>query len=309
MNNLQNGDSIALVSSINKFLSLIKPDLLKMKKEIKEVLREYGRGIMGGLLFSLPLLYTMEMWWRGFTAGPIYLISYVFATYLLLLGYNSYAGMKRDTSFKGVMWDSVEELGLAVVLSFLVLGIIGKISLGMSTDEILGKVIVESMMVAIGISVGTAQMGQESKGGTGKSDSDEGNDKKQNEYIKSLVLSICGAVLVASSVAPTEEIIKIAVEVSGVHLILMVILSMLSMAAVLYFVRFKGAVTEKQSNFQMAFHCVMEYIVALLVSFGLLYFFGRVSGYSLYVVLAQVIVLGVPAAIGASAGKLLIGNN
>jgi len=27
-----------------------------------ESLQEYGRGIAGGLMFSIPLLYTMEVW-------------------------------------------------------------------------------------------------------------------------------------------------------------------------------------------------------------------------------------------------------
>ena len=280
-----------------------------MNNETKDALKEYGRGIIGGLIFSLPLLYTMEMWWRGFTAGPIYLICFTVATYLLLLGYNSYAGMRRDASFKGVMWDSVEELGLAVILSFLFLGILGKISTSMSVNDILGKVIVETMMVAIGISVGTSQLGQTNDSGSKKSDSSQGKETQQNELLKSLVLSICGAVLVASSVAPTEEILKIAVEASGYHLVAMVLLSLLLMASVLYFVSFRGAVTEKKTGFEMAFHVVLEYVVALLVCFGLLFFFGRVANLSWPMVLAQVIVLGVPAALGASAGKLLIGKN
>ncbi len=34
-------------------------------------LQEYSRGLIGGLLFGLPLLYTMEVWWTGFLAGPL----------------------------------------------------------------------------------------------------------------------------------------------------------------------------------------------------------------------------------------------
>ena len=44
----------------------------------------------------------------------------------------------------------------------------------MSLDEITGKVIVEAMIVAIGISVGTAQLG----GGNGD---EESEDKKESE--------------------------------------------------------------------------------------------------------------------------------
>lgn len=276
-----------------------------MDEEIKKTFREYGRGIMGGLIFSLPLLYTMEMWWRGFTASPIYLMCFVVATYLLLLGYNSYAGMRRDTSIKGVMWDSVEELGLGVILSFIFLFMIGKISLLMPVNELLGKVIVESMMVAIGISVGTAQLGKENEGESGPKNS----DKEQNELVKAVVLSLCGAVLVSSSVAPTSEILKIAVEVTAVHLISMVIASLIAITIVFFFINFRGTSEEKKGKQEMAFHVLLAYVVALIVSFGFLYFFGRVRSYGFHIVLAQVIVLGLPTAIGASAGKLLIGKN
>ena len=50
----------------------------------KETLKEYGRGVIGGLLFSLPLVYTMEVWWNGFTAPPAYLLTCVVVTFPLL---------------------------------------------------------------------------------------------------------------------------------------------------------------------------------------------------------------------------------
>ncbi|MDQ3135846.1 MAG: TIGR02587 family membrane protein, partial [Acidobacteriota bacterium] len=37
-------------------------------RPIKKSLQEYARGVAGGLLFSLPLLYTMEVWWMGVVA-------------------------------------------------------------------------------------------------------------------------------------------------------------------------------------------------------------------------------------------------
>jgi len=38
---------------------------------IKKSIQEYARGIAGGMMFSLPLLYTMEMWWSGFILHPL----------------------------------------------------------------------------------------------------------------------------------------------------------------------------------------------------------------------------------------------
>ena len=39
-------------------------------RTVRQSVDEYGRGVAGGVLFSLPQLYTMEMWWAGFSASP-----------------------------------------------------------------------------------------------------------------------------------------------------------------------------------------------------------------------------------------------
>jgi uncharacterized membrane protein len=58
------------------------------ERTLGRALREYARGVTGGLLFSLPLLYTMEVWWAGFIARPLHLLVYLLAGFLLLFGYN-----------------------------------------------------------------------------------------------------------------------------------------------------------------------------------------------------------------------------
>lgn len=303
----------------------------------KETLKEYGRGIIGGLLISLPLIYTMEVWWTGFTAPPGYLLTCVLVTYLLLLGYNRYAGMKKDTSFLEICWESVEELGLGFIVSFLFLLLISRIDLAMSLDEIAGKVIVEAMIVAIGISVGTAQLGGNGNGGSG---SDEGSESKEGSSseqsgsqeksesseesgsegngdnakekdgpdFKRVILSICGAVLFASSVAPTEEILLIAVGVEEVELLLMVFVTLILGGIIIYFSEFKGAPKDRPDAFRMLLDLAVMYTISLLVSLAFLWFFGRIQDYSLYIVVAQMVVLGIPAALGASAGRFLIGG-
>ena len=42
-----------------------------MNMPVGNSLREYARGLAGGLMFSLPLLYTMEVWWRRFVIEPM----------------------------------------------------------------------------------------------------------------------------------------------------------------------------------------------------------------------------------------------
>lgn len=279
------------------------------KSSINETLREYGRGIIGGILFSLPLLYTMEVWWNGFKAPPGYLLSCILVTFLLLIGYNKYAGFKKDASLREIVWESIEEIGLAFFISFLFLLLISKINFNMSIDEIAGKVIIESMIVAIGISVGNSQMGQNKK--EEKETGEEGEKKKEEKkasqgLAKITILSICGAVLFSSSVAPTEEIQLIAIESSYTDLLVMVFISLLLSVVVLYFSDFKGTDPANTEKKILILHVLVGYMAALFVAYGFLWFFGQTADMAFEVILAQMLVLGIPGSLGASAGRLLI---
>ena len=86
-------------------------------RTVAESFREYGRGVAGGLLFSLPLLYTMEVWFAGFVMPPHRQLAYVLLALVLLLGYNRYAGLHPDTTWTEVAIDSVEEMGIGLLLS------------------------------------------------------------------------------------------------------------------------------------------------------------------------------------------------
>ncbi|WP_017729751.1 TIGR02587 family membrane protein [Nafulsella turpanensis] len=271
-------------------------------KSATETLKEYGRGIVGGLMFSLPLLYTMEMWWRGFTAPPEYLLIIVVVTYVLLLGYNRYGGMRKDSSWWEVAKDSFEELGLGIIVSFLVLWLLNRINFQMPHNEMIGKLVVESMIVAIGISVGTAQLGQSEKE-QGK----EGPEEKGGTFdvLHDVTLSACGAILFASSVAPTMEIKMLAVGSGKLNILLMILISLALSAVILFFSNFKGARDQRPPIPKMIYDLVVSYSVALLASLGMLWFFGRIEN-SILLTASEMVVLGIPASIGSSAGRLLI---
>jgi putative integral membrane protein (TIGR02587 family) len=267
-------------------------------------LREYGRGFAGGLIFSLPLLYTMEVWWEGFVAEPWRMLLYIIATFLLLLGYNRYAGLRRDASWVEVAIDSVEELGLGVITSAVVLYAIGRIGPQTSMHEAIGQILIEAGIVAVGFSVGTAQLGGDDEDDKGMAEDDDG----RVHFGGQLVVATCGAVLFAANVAPTEEITVIAVESGPLRLLVLAALSIALGALVLYFSDFARAsryspIEKKRQAFR---GMVITYAVALLSSAAILWFFGRFDDHSLDVVIAQTVVLGFPATLGASAGRLLL---
>jgi putative integral membrane protein (TIGR02587 family) len=283
-------------------------------RPIHKSLQEYARGIIGGLLFSLPLLYTMEVWWAGFSAHPLRLILYVLATFVLLLGYNYYVGLRHDANWTEVIIDSIEEMGLGLLISFIALWLLGRIDFDMTLNEIVGKITVEAMTVAIGASVGTAQLGNtgdEADTGEGEGSSTRagrGGSGNSAHFGGQLVIALCGAVLFAANVAPTEEIIMIASEISSWKLLALALVSITLGAVILFRIDFKGAQSFAPAKGMPAviIGSVITYAVALAASALILWFFGRFEGEALVTCLAQTIVLGLAATLGASAGRLLL---
>jgi putative integral membrane protein (TIGR02587 family) len=275
---------------------------------IPRSLQEYGRGIAGGLLFSLPLLYTMEMWWFGFIIEPDRLIVYVVVTFVLLLAYNRFAGLHEDATWAEVAIDSVEEMGIGLVLSIAILTILGRVTLDMPASEVLGKTVIEGMTAAIGVSVGTAQLG----GGNGNQQDTTPNpemDPRPGTFHQQLVIAFIGAVLVGGNIAPTEEILMLGVEVSHWNLAALIALSLSVNAVILFYSDFAGSarhIPEDITHRWIFGKTLASYVVALFAAAMILWFFGRFEGVSLMTALSQTIVLGLVTTFGASAGRLLL---
>ncbi|MGH7720113.1 MAG: DUF2391 family protein [Gemmatimonadaceae bacterium] len=290
--------------------------------EVGRSVREYGRGVAGGLLFSLPLLYTAEMWSAGLVMHPARLMIYVLGTFLLLLGYNRYVGLHRDHSWVEVAIDSVEEMGLGIILAAIVLFLVGRIADGEGTRGAVGQIVAEAMTVAIGVSVGTAQLG----GGGGGGGSAKGGDNgagfaaeggargrvkgraATGSFAGQIVIALCGAVLFAANVAPTEEVLIVAAESSTLRLLGLAVLSLFVGAVILFHSGFLNAEVHvaRGGPLPMLLMVALTYAVALVASAAILWFFGRFDGAGLMLCVSQVLVLGFVATLGASAGRLLL---
>ena len=267
-----------------------------------ESLQEYGRGVAGGLLFSLPLLYTMEVWQAGFSMPPHRQLAYVVLAMVLLLGYNRYAGLHPDSGWAEVAIDSIEEMGIGLLLSALVLLLLGRIGPGQDFGEVVGKIVVEAVTVAIGVSVGTAQLGGE--GATNPAMA----DPSDAAFVGHLVLALCGAVLFAANVAPTEEIVMIGIELSGAQLAILGLATMALATLILFYSDFRGSRHAiRVGGFGGVVRgSVIIYAVGLLASAGILWVFGRFDDVGTAAVVGQTVALGVASTLGASAGKLLL---
>jgi putative integral membrane protein (TIGR02587 family) len=276
---------------------------------LRASVEEYGRGIAGGLLFSLPLLFTMEMWWAGFVTNSLRLLLYVIVTFVLLLAYNFYAGLRDDSSFWEIAIDSIEEMGLGILLSIFILWLLGRIHSGLPFDEISGKIIVEAMTVAIGVSVGTAQLGADTSQNTNAEEDNSHKPQTQSpNYLEQVSLALCGALLIASNIAPTEEVMLLATESSPLHLLGIALFSLALCVVIFHYSGFSGSKKYASADnfFEIARAAVTCYAVALAASIGLCWFFGHFDGVSFGVAVALTVVLAFPATLGASAGRLLL---
>lgn len=276
------------------------------KRAWRQSAQEYARGIIGGLFFSLPLLFTMEVWWAGFVLPPGRLLVGLLVTLLLLIGYNRYAGIRKEADVLDTVIESMEELGLGVVVAAGSLWLLGRITLEMPLDEIVGKTVTEAVVVAIGVSIGTAELGgtSEDRGIDGEPPSRE---HPWRALLDQLALAFCGAVLVAANVGPTEEIPLLASEATPARLLGMVALSIGLAMLVLFFSDFLGAKPPSDVGWSHVLRwTIVTYAAALLSSAALLGFFGRFEGVGPGMVIAQSVVLGLIATLGASAGRLLL---
>jgi putative integral membrane protein (TIGR02587 family) len=123
-----------------------------------------------------------------------------------------------------------------------------------------------------------------------------------------VVVALCGAVLFAANVAPTEEIVMIAAEISTWRLLGLALFSLGLGALILYYSEFTGSQRHVQfdRHHDVLVGTIVTYSVALAASALILAFFGRFDGAGLFTCLAQTVVLGVAATMGASAGRLLL---
>jgi uncharacterized membrane protein len=123
-----------------------------------------------------------------------------------------------------------------------------------------------------------------------------------------LTLAVCGAVLFAANVAPTEEIVMIGIELPALQLAGLGAVTLGLAAVILYYSDFRGARRSAPVNgFGSVLRgSVITYAVGLATAATILWLFGRFDDVGPTAVVGQTVALGVASTLGASAGRLLL---
>ena len=278
---------------------------------MKDELYEIVRAVSAGMLFGIPLLYTMEVWWVGTTTGPYKMLAVLGVTFVALVVLNHTAGFResKDVRIADALRDSVEALAISLVSVFVVLVILREIDAATPLREGLGKVVYESTPFAFGVGLARHFLHQSREGGD---DEDEEGSEEQGRTMNATVVDVgatlFGSVFVAFNIAPTDEVPMIAAAVSPLWSVVLIAATLVISYCIVFVAGFSDEKKRRQHPGLIQdplTETLVSYLVALVAAGGMLVFFDRLRlDQPLLDVLGQIVVLGLPAAIGGAAGRL-----
>jgi putative integral membrane protein (TIGR02587 family) len=274
---------------------------------VSETNKDYALGLSrafgGAVIFAIPLLMTMEMWWLGFSMEPGRLLLFMSINFSILIGLSYFAGFERTFSWKEDAMDAFAAFGVGILTSAAMLALLAVITFDMTWGEIVGKVALQSVPASIGAMLGRKQLGG------GQDTQAEEERKAEAGYGGELFLMLAGALFLALNVAPTEEMILIAYQMSPWHTLALGFLSIILLHVLVYTVGFSGQESRPEGGTFLStfFHFTLAgYGIALLISFYVLWTFGRTEDVAPTEIASMVVVLGFPASLGAATARLVI---
>ncbi|MCY1666422.1 TIGR02587 family membrane protein [Rhizobium sp. SL86] len=263
------------------------------------------RGAGGALIFGIPMLMTMELWFIGFYMPRERLFLLLLVNIPLLVVLARRIGFENTFSWRQAMRDAMIAYALAIVTSGLVLVLFGVLTLDMPVREWVGKIALQSVPASIGAMLGRSQLGQPDE----EEEDEEKGGQLNTGYAGELFMMAIGALFLCLNVAPTEEIILISFKMSAWHALAAIAASLIIMHGFVYAVSFRG--THQLNEHTPRWHALIRftfpgYIVACLISLYVLWTFGRLDDTAWTQVMMSMVVLNAPGALGAASARLIL---
>lgn len=268
-------------------------------------LRDFTRAFSGAYIFGIPLLFTMEMWWIGEYIDRWKLVAFLLVAFGANIGLSWAAGFKREYSFKSAVLQAIDVVAIGIIAAATMLLILNRINVHDPLDTILGTVIIQAVPLSIGASVANEVFGQ--RGGNGRQGDDEPSDiSPWKALFNDIGATMIGGIFIGFSIAPTEEVPKLAAGLSFGHLVAVVTFSLVVSYAIVFASEFDQP--QPAGLFQRPItETTLAYVVSVLVSLVVLWLFDQVeSGDPVRSVIEQTIVLAVPTTVGGAAGRLVV---
>lgn len=261
-----------------------------------------ARAFGGAIIFTLPMLMTMEMWELGYTIEPLRFALLLLLVVPLLVGLSHYVGFEDTFGWKDDVVDAFVAYAVGFIAAAPVLLLFGVITWDMSAQEIIGKIALQAVPGSIGALLAQSEFGADTARGRRK-------EARRDTYGGEMFFMLAGAIFLSLNVAPTEEMILISYQMTTWHTLVLCVFTIVLMHAFVYSVGFRGKseVPRGISGWSTFLRYTMVgYAICLLISGYVLWTFGRMSGLAFVETLMTIIVLAFPAAIGAAAARLIL---
>jgi putative integral membrane protein (TIGR02587 family) len=259
--------------------------------------RDVMRGVAGGVILGVPLLYTQETWLHGRSVSPSVILAGLTVAFGVNVALSHVIGFRPGRIHRPVE-DAVVGMGLSVLLSGSLLLLLDRLDGSLVTLNSLGVIALTSIPVSLGFAVGAALAPPEGA---------EGSDRFRG-WSGDLLVAAGGALVFALNIAPTAEPVLLAADLSGVRLSALVVASVVLPYLMVFYAEFGGReqrmATDGATQGPVT-ETLLAYAVAFCLSGAMLAMFGRIDSVDQPAV-ARTVTLAFPASIGAALGRMLI---
>lgn len=270
----------------------------------------------GGFLFGVPLLYTMEVWFIGSYVEPPILLAILAITFIVVFLLNRVEGFRsqdRETVCE-TFAETVETLAIAIACATLILIVLQRVDWGTPLTEVLGKIVFEAVPCSLGVALSRSIMTGDTEmnfnGSATRSNLFHPNKLIWNDTLADLSATLVGALFIAFSIAPTDEVAMLASAASPPWLLLIIFTSLLITYGIVFAAGFTNQSKRhrQQGIFQKPqSETLIYYLVSLFASALMMWFFQKLTfGDPWLMWLRYSIILSLPASIGGAAGRLAV---
>jgi putative integral membrane protein (TIGR02587 family) len=255
----------------------------------------------------------MEVWWAGNSPSPGRVATALVATFaaLVVLVRTADFRWKQPRTIGGTLAAAVKGLALGLTAAAAGLLLLRRLRWGLGWDAALGRIVMEGMPFSVGVGIANHTI-HHARG-------DEEAGRRVGPPLGGIAhhlwggsladagATALGALIIAFPLAAVEEIPMIAASLTPPVLLLLIAAS-LGLSYVIVF--HTDIVLRGESHQPSVFHrpsidTALSYVIALAMSAGMLSIFGNAAGASWPHWGASVLVLGLPAAAGGAAGRLI----
>jgi putative integral membrane protein (TIGR02587 family) len=291
---------------------------------LKRELDDLVRGICGAFLFGAPLLYTMEVWWVGSSASPPWLLLALLLTLFTVYLINRTEGFRKIHSHREgeAIANAIEAVAIGLICAAITLIVLRQITAQTNLSGAVGQIVFESVPFSLGVALANQFLGnsadaapESSQPGSSQSKAADApehffEDDDLNETIADTGATLVGAMVIAISIAPTDEVIVLVAAVEDSWLILIVMVSLLLSYCIVFQANFtqQGQRRLHQGWFQKPLsETLFAYLVSLAAAALMLVFFKQIDLNTPWdLAFREILILGFPATLGGAAGRLAL---